>query len=110
VFAALANLGPAVAEGSLGAGTGMVLFDFPGGIGTASRVVGEHHVGVLLLCNFGDRDYLDVPGLEFGPPVAAGQSRLDQVVGMPQRLVSWSHDRNPACPARPRPLEDDLAR
>ena len=67
VDAALANLGPDVAEGSVGAGTGMVLFDFPGGIGTASRVVGEHHVGVLLLCNFGDRDYLHVPGLEFGP-------------------------------------------
>jgi D-aminopeptidase len=67
VDAALGALGPDVAEGSVGAGTGMVLFDFPGGIGTASRVVGEHHVGVLLLCNFGDRDYLDVPGLEFGP-------------------------------------------
>jgi D-aminopeptidase len=67
VDAALANLGPEVAEGSVGAGTGMVLFDFPGGIGTASRVVGEYHVGVLLLCNFGDRDYLHVPGLSFGP-------------------------------------------
>jgi D-aminopeptidase len=30
-------------------------------------VVGDHRVGVLLLCNFGDRDYLDVPGLEPGP-------------------------------------------
>jgi D-aminopeptidase len=67
VDAAIANLGLDVAEGSVGAGTGMVLFDFPGGIGTASRVVGEHQVGVLLLCNFGDRDYLHVPGLEFGP-------------------------------------------
>ena len=67
VDAALANLGPDVAEGSVGAGTGMVLFDFPGGIGTTSRVVGEHHVGVLLLCNFGDRGYLDVPGVELVP-------------------------------------------
>jgi len=67
VDAALSNLGLDVGEGSVGAGTGMVCFDFPGGIGTASRVVGDHHVGVLLLCNFGDRDYLDVPGLEFGP-------------------------------------------
>ena len=43
----------------------MICFDFPGGIGTASRSVGEHHVGVLLNCNFGDREYLDVlaPGL-----------------------------------------------
>jgi D-aminopeptidase len=67
VDSALSHLGSEVAEGSVGAGTGMVCFDFPGGIGSASRVVGDHHVGVLLLCNFGDRDYLDVPGLEFGP-------------------------------------------
>lgn len=67
VDAALADLGSEVAEGNVGAGTGMICFDYPGGIGTASRVVGEHHVGVLLLCNFGDRDYLDVPGLELGP-------------------------------------------
>jgi D-aminopeptidase len=60
-------LGEQVAEGSVGAGTGMVCFGFPGGIGTASRRVGEHHVGVLLLCNFGDRAYLDAPGLELEP-------------------------------------------
>jgi D-aminopeptidase len=38
----------------------MICFGFPGGIGTASRVVDAHRVGVLLLCNFGDRDYLDI--------------------------------------------------
>jgi D-aminopeptidase len=59
---ALEALSEDVAEGSVGAGTGMICFGYPGGIGTASRVVGEHHVGVLLLCNFGDRRYLDVPG------------------------------------------------
>jgi D-aminopeptidase len=74
VDAALANLGLDVAEGSVGAGTGMVLFDFPGGIGTASRVVGDYHVGVLLLCNFGNRDYLDVPGLEFEAPADRRES------------------------------------
>ena len=67
VDSALSKLGPEVPEGTVGAGTGMVCFDYPGGIGTASRVVGGHHVGVLLLCNFGDRPYLDVPGLEPGP-------------------------------------------
>ena len=60
VDAALDRLGADVAEGSVGAGTGMICFGFPGGIGTASRAVGDHHVGVLLLCNFGDRGYLDV--------------------------------------------------
>ena len=53
VDAALEALGDEVAEGSVGAGTGMVCFGYPGGIGTASRRVDEHHVGVLLLCNFG---------------------------------------------------------
>lgn len=64
---ALAALGSEVAEGGVGAGTGMSCFDFPGGIGTASRVVGSHTVGVLLLCNFGDREYLDVLGSSLGP-------------------------------------------
>jgi D-aminopeptidase len=69
---ALDQLGTEVAEGSVGAGTGMTCFDFPGGIGTASRSVGEHHVGVLLLCNFGDREYLDVLGTGLDPaPVPA---------------------------------------
>ncbi|MGZ8676578.1 MAG: P1 family peptidase [Solirubrobacterales bacterium] len=64
---ALGALGEEVAEGSVGAGTGMLCYGYPGGIGTASRAVGEHTVGVLLLCNFGDRDYLDVPGLAVEP-------------------------------------------
>jgi len=57
---ALEHLGVEVSEGSVGAGTGMTCFGFPGGIGTASRSVDDHHVGVLLLCNFGDRKYLDL--------------------------------------------------
>lgn len=68
VSRALGELGPEVAEGSVGAGTGMILFDFPGGIGTASRVVGGHHVGVLLLCNFGERERLDLMGTTLPPP------------------------------------------
>jgi D-aminopeptidase len=59
---ALEALSEAVAEGSVGAGTGMICFGYPGGIGTSSRIVDSHRVGVLLLCNFGDRRYLDVPG------------------------------------------------
>jgi D-aminopeptidase len=67
VEAALANLGDEVAEGSVGAGTGMSCFGYPGGIGTASRAVESHHVGVLLLCNFGDHPYLDALGADLGP-------------------------------------------
>jgi D-aminopeptidase len=64
---ALAALAEDVAEGCVGAGTGMESYGYPGGIGTASRRVGEHTVGVLLLCNFGDREYLDMPGVDPEP-------------------------------------------
>ncbi len=45
----------------------MTCFDFPGGIGTASRLVDGHTVGVLLMCNFGDRERFIVGGLRFDP-------------------------------------------
>ena len=49
--------GGAVAEGSVGAGTGTVAFGFKGGIGTASRKLpprlGGFTVGVLVQTNFG---------------------------------------------------------
>ena len=66
---ALAALSEEVAEGTVGGGTGMQLYDFAGGIGTASREVGGWHVGVLLQCNFGDREYLDLLGHSLGPSV-----------------------------------------
>lgn len=48
----LAADGP-VAEGCVGAGTGTVSFGLKGGIGTASRLVDGHRVGVLVQSNFG---------------------------------------------------------
>jgi D-aminopeptidase len=49
--------GGAVAEGSVGAGTGTVAFGWKGGIGTSSRVLpaslGGYTVGVLVQTNFG---------------------------------------------------------
>ncbi len=44
----------AVEQGAVGAGTGMVCFDWKGGIGTASRVAAGRVVGVLVLANYGD--------------------------------------------------------
>ena len=54
VFEALekAKSGP-VEEGTVGAGTGTVCFDFKGGIGTSSRLAGGHTVGVLVQSNYG---------------------------------------------------------
>ena len=76
VYAARAALGVDVPEGSVGSGTGMTCFDFAGGIGTASRTIGEHTLGVLLMCNFGERERLTAGGLRFdpaeGPPPPEG--------------------------------------
>jgi D-aminopeptidase len=65
-FAALdaAAAGP-VAEGAVGAGTGMTAFGFKGGIGTASRLMrldGRDYVlGALVLANFGRAGDLVLP-------------------------------------------------
>lgn len=64
-LAALSAAGAEVAEGSVGAGTGMSCFGFKGGIGTASRrvtVAGKaRHLGVLVLANFGAAGDLVLP-------------------------------------------------
>jgi D-aminopeptidase len=64
-----ADAGP-VAEGCVGAGTGMTCFDFKAGIGTSSRIATAHGrpwtVGVLALTNFGVRHRLSVDGVPVG--------------------------------------------
>ena len=63
-------VGGPVAEGCVGAGTGMISFEFKSGIGTASRVLptasGAFTVGVLVLSNFGKRHSLRIAGLQVG--------------------------------------------
>jgi D-aminopeptidase len=59
--------GGAVAEGSVGGGTGMVCHGFKGGIGTSSRVVADGWtVGVLVQANHGRRPRLRVNGVPVG--------------------------------------------
>ncbi len=59
-----------VQEGSVGAGTGMVSYQFKGGIGTASRVLppekGGYRVGVLVNANHGRRHELTIAGVPVG--------------------------------------------
>jgi D-aminopeptidase len=68
-----ATSGPVV-EGTVGAGTGMSLFGFKGGIGTASRRVPAEHggftVGVIVLGNFGSREQLTIAGVPIGRALA----------------------------------------
>lgn len=49
----------AVPVGAVGAGAGTVCFGWKGGIGTSSRRVGPHTVGVLVQSNFGGRLVVD---------------------------------------------------
>jgi D-aminopeptidase len=62
-----ASDGP-LAEGAVGAGTGMIAFGYKAGIGTASRHVPELDaaLGVLVLANFGVRRELRVDGVPVG--------------------------------------------
>jgi D-aminopeptidase len=84
---AAARRGP-VAEGAVGAGTGMVCFDWKGGIGTASRVVPEAGatVGVLVLANFGSAPDLRVDGVPVGRLLPAPE----ELVSRPQAAASRS--------------------
>jgi D-aminopeptidase len=59
-----------VEEGSVGGGTGMNCYQFKGGSGTASRLVGyagtTYTVGVFVQANFGRRQELTLAGLPLG--------------------------------------------
>ena len=84
---ATARPGP-VAEGSVGAGTGMICYGWKGGIGTASRKTsagaGSYVVGALVLANFGQPGDLRIGGVPVGEslrppeppaPAPAGDAR-----------------------------------
>jgi D-aminopeptidase len=63
-----------VAEGCVGAGTGMICFGWKGGIGTSSRLVPEAGatIGVLVLANFGAARNLRVDGVPVFPRAGDG--------------------------------------
>jgi L-aminopeptidase/D-esterase-like protein len=71
VFGALdAATGGPVPEGRVGGGTGMICYEFKGGIGTSSRIVRlgdrSYTVGALLQANFGRRSQLTIAGAPVG--------------------------------------------
>jgi L-aminopeptidase/D-esterase-like protein len=80
VFDALYNASPGpVAEGNVGGGTGMICFEFKGGIGTASRKLterqGGYTVGALVQSNFGLRHQLLIAGVPVGRELVEGAFR-----------------------------------
>jgi D-aminopeptidase len=71
VFAALEGAASGrIAEGNVGGGTGMIVHQFKGGTGTASRVIdpeeGGYTVGVLVQANYGRRAALRIAGVPVG--------------------------------------------
>ncbi len=80
-----ARSGP-VPQGSVGCGTGMISFDFAGGVGTSSRVLekeqGGYTVGVLVQSNFGRMKNLTVEGAVVGRAI----DRLYPMTGRRRRM------------------------
>jgi D-aminopeptidase len=90
VHAALAAASDgAVAEGNVGGGTGMICHEFKGGIGTASRQVGEWTVGVLVQANYGGRAQLRIDGVPVGAAIPTSEvpSPWDQVDALNARAT-----------------------
>jgi D-aminopeptidase len=112
VWAAIEAAGPGpVAEGNVGGGTGVISHGFKGGIGTASRTLGEGDggwtVGVLVQANHGRRTRLSIDGVPVGreipesevpvprPPSAAapGTGSIILVVATDAPLIPNQCDR-----------------
>lgn len=76
-----AKSGP-VAEGGVGAGTGMMTYQFKGGIGSSSRLVDidgkRYTLGLLLNANHGKRDQLRLLGTPVGKLLQAPLPKLAQ--------------------------------
>jgi L-aminopeptidase/D-esterase-like protein len=74
--------GGAIAEGSVGGGTGMVAYEFKGGTGTSSRVVkakdASYTVAALVQANFGRRGQLMISGVPVGREIPEGAFRKDE--------------------------------
>ncbi len=68
-----ATAGP-VAEGNVGGGTGMICYEFKGGIGTSSRQLNVHGrkwtIGVLVQANHGSRHQLLIAGVPVGREIS----------------------------------------
>ncbi len=69
-----------VTEGAVGGGTGMICYEFKGGIGTSSRVLpeelGRYTVGVLVQSNFGSRRKLRIDGVPVGRELVDYDERI----------------------------------
>ncbi|ASV88374.1 peptidase S58 family protein (plasmid) [Ochrobactrum quorumnocens] len=81
---ALRNASSDVAQGNVGAGTGMTCFGFKGGIGTSSRQFEldsqKYHLGILALTNFGRAGDLVLPDGRMPSPRVPSQTEKGSVI------------------------------
>ncbi len=74
--------GEKISEGNVGGGTGMALYDFKGGSGTASRVFiidsVQYTLGVFIQANFGKRDELNIAGVPVGKEIKDLKYQFDE--------------------------------
>lgn len=83
VFEAIRNaaVGP-VTEGNVGGGTGMICYQFKGGIGTSSRIVEGYTVGVIVQANYGLREQLTIAGVPIGLEITENMpSEIEEEMG-----------------------------
>jgi D-aminopeptidase len=101
-----ASTGP-VAEGSVGAGTGMISYGFKGGIGTASRRLpaanGGFTIGVLVNANHGRRPELTMGGVPVGQRYGAANP-IQPVAGRGIRAPFTPPAKEPAATPKGRSL------
>ena len=81
--------GGPVEEGNVGGGTGMTTYQFKGGSGTSSRVIGiegrTYTVGAFVQSNFGKRHLLTVAGIPIGVHFSTDESPnsdLGSIIGI----------------------------
>jgi D-aminopeptidase len=85
---AFADASAHVTEGNVGGGTGMICHEFKGGIGTASRIIDGHVVGVLVQANYGRRGRFRVDGVPVGEllgdriPTPAPREEWGSIIGV----------------------------
>lgn len=97
VFEAMKNasIGP-VPEGNVGGGTGMICYEFKGGIGTASRKLPEpldkYTVGVLVQANHGAREELRIDGVPVGQEISKLRPEPDQTMYFNSILIIIATD------------------
>ena len=91
----------AVEEGSVGGGTGMICHEFKGGIGTASRKVGDYLVGVLVQANYGRRERFRVDGVPVGRLIGDRIRYRGTATSRARSSGSSRRTRPSAAPVRP---------